>query len=151
MKCALRAVAFLAILCGALFCEGRLSGQTPPPNGIPYITNVTPPSLPPASTQASGGSFTLTVQGANFPANAVVNLRGPGSPTLHPTSTTVNASGSQIIAQFTNALSPSPGTYVVTVSNPTSVPPGSVQRRFELYSSHFQFGERDGEHGANEH
>jgi len=92
-----------------------------------------PPSLPPAPTVANNGNFTLTVLGANFPANAVVNLRGPGGLTVHPSSPTVSPSGSQIVAQFANALSSSPGTYVVTVTNPSSVSPSNTSTSNSFY------------------
>jgi len=100
-------------------------GQTAPPSGVPFIIQVSPPSLPPTTTAPGNGSFTLTILGANFPSTAIVNLTGPGNLTLHPSSTSVNASGSQITAQFTNAILASPATLFVTVTNPGGSPPST--------------------------
>ncbi len=100
-------------------------GQTAPSNAVPLITQVSPPSLSPATTAPGNGNFTLTILGANFPSTAVVNLTGPGDLTLHPSSTSVNTSGSQITAQFTNAVAASPATLFVTVTNPVGTPPST--------------------------
>jgi hypothetical protein len=99
--------------------------QTAPSNAVPLITQVSPASLPPATTAPGNGNFTLTILGANFPSAAVVNLTGPGNFTLHPSSTLVNTSGSQITAQFSNAVVGSPATLFVTVTNPNGTPPST--------------------------
>jgi hypothetical protein len=81
--------------------------------------------LPAGTTAPGNGNFTLTITGANFAPNAVVNLTGPGNFTVHPSSTSVNARGSQIVAQFTNAIQPTPTTLVVSVTNPMATPPAT--------------------------
>src|SRR4029077_2974569 len=65
---------------------------------------------------------TLTISGANFPQNAVVNLSF-GTNAIHPTTTTVNASGWQINAQFSGTIPSSPLVFSVTVTNPNGTPP----------------------------
>jgi hypothetical protein len=120
----LRMLGTVAALLILLSCTASFA-QTPPPNGVPFITQVAPPSLPPTTTAPGNGNFTLTILGANFPSNAVVNLIGPGNYTLHPSSTSVNASGTQITAQFTNAVVASPATLFVTVTNPAGIPPST--------------------------
>ncbi len=99
--------------------------QTVPPNAIPFISQVSPPSLPVTTTAPGNGNFTLTVLGANFQANSVVNLSFPGGSPVHPSTSTVNPTGSQITATFTNALLPTPATLVVTVTNPAGTPPST--------------------------
>lgn len=126
MKFVLRSLLVLQILYGS-----ALSGQTQQTNAVPFISEVTPPSLPPASASPGNGTITLTILGANFPANAVVNLVEPGNYTVHPQSTVVNASGSQIVAQFSSAVLPSPATMVVTVTNPNIGTP-SISNSFYL-------------------
>jgi hypothetical protein len=101
------------------------SGQTVPPNAIPLITQVSPPSLPPGTIPSSQSSFTLTILGANFTPNAIVNLAASPTYILHPSVTTVNPSGSRITAQFTNTVLGSPGTFAVTVTNPSGTPPST--------------------------
>jgi len=103
--------------------------QTVPLNGVPLITEVTPPSISPATTDPRLGIITLTILGANFPQNAIVNLTGvsnsgaPGNSVWHPSSTTVNLSGTKIVAQFTNANLLMPSIAVVTVTNPNGPQP----------------------------
>jgi hypothetical protein len=97
--------------------------QTVPPNAIPLITQVSPPSLPPGTAPSSESNFTLTILGANFTPNAIVNLAASPTYILRPSVTTVNPSGSRITAQFSNSVLGSPATYVVTVTNPAGTPP----------------------------
>jgi len=84
MKCVLRAFVSIAILCGALFCGGHLSGQTTRPNGTPYITNVTPLSGfvgnvslscagAPSNTSCSISPAQLALSGAT-PAQATITV-----------------------------------------------------------------------------
>lgn len=100
-------------LAGAVCCA-----QSVPANRVPFLSQVTPPSLQvPSSIQ--GGTFTLTISGANFPANPVVSLSANGdNQVLSASSATVNATGTQIVAQFPNSTLSSPTTYAVTVTNP---------------------------------
>jgi len=63
----------------------------------------------------------LTILGANFPQNAAVKLTLPQGPSLYAASVSVNATGSQIVAQFNTTL-PRPAVYAVTVSNAVNNP-----------------------------
>jgi len=119
-----RLLATLSVLT-LLLCGSIALGQTVPATAVPFITQVSPPSLPPTATAPGYGNFTLTILGANFQANLVVNLSIPGGTPVHPSSTTVNAGGSQIVAQFTNSILPTPATLLVTVTNPTGTPPST--------------------------
>ncbi|HKV61895.1 MAG TPA: Ig-like domain repeat protein [Candidatus Acidoferrum sp.] len=123
----MRMIRLLGSVSALLAClSGSVSfGQAVPPNAVPLITEVTPPSLPPTATAPGNGNFTLTILGANFPSTVVVNLTGPGNFTLHPSSTSVSATGSQITAHFTNAVVASPATLFVTVTNPGGSPPST--------------------------
>src|SRR5260370_42574010 len=94
------------------------SAQPAPATAVPFITQVSPPSLPPTATAPGNGNFTLTILGANFQSNSVVNLSFPGGTPVPASSTTVNAGGSQIAAHFTNPTLPTPATLLVTGTNP---------------------------------
>jgi hypothetical protein len=83
---------------------------------------VTPPSLP-VTGNSGPGSATLTILGANFPQNAVVNLIFPGGTAVHPASTVVNSTGSVITAQFTGNVPLAPSVLEVTVTNPNGTAP----------------------------
>ncbi len=109
----------------AWFSSAVSFGQTAHSNAVPLITQVAPPGLPAPTLSPSENNFTLTILGGNFPSNAVVNLITPVNSTLHPSSISVNSGGSQIIAQFTNTLLGSPGTFTVTVTNPSGTPPST--------------------------
>src|SRR6266478_6866726 len=117
----IRLLGSVTMLLACLSCAVSF-GQTVPPNAVPLVTQVSPPSLPPTSTAPGNGTITLTILGANFPSAAVVNLTGPGNFTLHPSSISVIAIGSKITAQFTNAVVASPATLFVTVTNPGGTP-----------------------------
>jgi hypothetical protein len=113
-----------AVVCAVLSSCGPLLAQTPPGgmNGVPFISEVTPPSLPLTGNSGSG-SATLTILGANFPQNAIVNLNFSGTTVVHPASTTVSASGSVITAQFTGNVPSAPAVFEVTVTNPNGTVP----------------------------
>ena len=108
-----------------LLSSSATFAQTVPATAVPFITEVTPPSLPPGTVPSNPNNFTLTILGANFTPNSVVNLSPTTSYILHPSVTTVNPSGSRIIAQFTNVNIGSPATFAVTVTNPTGTPPST--------------------------
>jgi hypothetical protein len=92
---------------------------------VPFITQVTPPSLPPGTNPSNPSNFTLTILGANFTPTDTVSLAPSPSYVLHSTTTTVNATGSQITAQFSNTVLGSPATLAVTVTNPAGAPPST--------------------------
>ncbi|HEY6946509.1 MAG TPA: Ig-like domain repeat protein [Candidatus Acidoferrum sp.] len=100
-----------------LFCTAADFGQTPPPSPVPLISQVTPPSLSPAAFQ--GGSFTLTILGANFAPGELVELSADGwspTPTAIAFNPTVNATGTQMVANFANVSLPAPVTLTVKVT-----------------------------------
>jgi hypothetical protein len=105
----------LSALC-LLFWATASFGETPYPNAVPQISQVTPPSLAPAPTSSQIVQFSLTIVGANFPSNAVVKLTVPGGPSIYAASSSVNGTGTQIVAQFNTTL-PRPAVYAVTVAN----------------------------------
>lgn len=89
-----------------------LLGQAPP-LAVPFIDQASPASLTPGAT-------TLTLTGANFNQNAIVALSGPGVGSTQSTSTTVNSSGTQIVASFSSSpVTSTEGTLRVTVTNPS--------------------------------
>ena len=92
--------------------------QVRPFDAVPFITQVSPPSLPMSDTAPGAGNFTLTIAGANFQPNAVVNLTLPGRVIVHPFNTSVNQNGSRIVADFSGVFLNGGATLVVSVSNP---------------------------------
>ncbi len=95
------------------FLTASLSFGQAPPLAVPFIDQVSPASLAPGST-------TLTLTGANFNQNAVVTLVAPGAGSEQSTSTTVNSSGTQILASFSSSpVTTIEGTLSVTVTNPS--------------------------------
>jgi hypothetical protein len=102
-----------------LLCYSVALGQTAP--AVPFISQVTPASIAPAPNSSLVVQFGLTILGANFPANSVVKLTLPEGPSLYAASASVNATGSQIVAQF-NTTIPRPAVYAVTVSNAVNNP-----------------------------
>lgn len=83
-----------------------LNNPPPPPNPIPTITSISP------NTATTGSaSFTLTVNGTNFVAAAVIRFGGTAA-----TATFVNST--QLTAAIPAAAIASAGTPAVTVSNP---------------------------------
>lgn len=115
----LASVSFILVCIFAMQFFGAQPGlaQGVPANAVPFISQVTPPGL---LISNAPGTFTLTILGANFTPNDVVNLSLVGSGfVIHPVTTTVNAAGSQITAVF-NGSPVSPGTFAVTVTNPTT-------------------------------
>jgi hypothetical protein len=126
----LGSVGVLALL---LPCSVALA-QTVPATAVPFITEVTPPSLPPGTSPSNQSSFTLTILGTNFTPNAVVNLAVSPTYILHPSATTVNASGSKITAQFSYVVLGSPATFTVTVTNPAGTPPSTSNPYYLPYT-----------------
>jgi hypothetical protein len=126
----LGSVGVLALL---LPCSVALA-QTVPATAVPFIAEVTPPSLPPGTSPSNQSSFTLTILGANFTPNAVVNLAVTQTYILHPSLTTVNASGSKITAQFSYVVLGSPATFTVTVTNPAGTPPSTSNPYYLPYT-----------------
>ncbi len=83
-------------------------------NFTSYTSNPVPAvdALSPSIATASGTGFTLTLTGANFAAGAVLNFNGNSR-------TTTVVSSSQLTAAITAGDIATPGTYPVTVTNPS--------------------------------
>ena len=111
----------VCVLAMLLCCWSVALGQAAPATAVPFISQVTPPSIAPAPNPSLIVQFTLTILGANFPPNAVVKLTLPQGPSLYAASASVNAVGSQIVAQFNTSL-PRPAVYAVTVANAVNNP-----------------------------
>lgn len=99
----------LAALISLTVACGYSSKTTPPVAGMmPTISALSPTSAP-----AGGAAFTLTVNGTNFAAKAVVNLNG----TAQTTNTTFVSTSQLMVAVPASAIATA-GTLSVTVTNP---------------------------------
>jgi hypothetical protein len=127
----MRMVRILWVVCLFVCFSAAVNAQTASSSGVPFISQVTPPSLSVSNSSGGPGSATFTIIGANFPQNAQVSLTANGSYVAHATSTTVNSSGSGITAQFTNNVPPGPGVFAITVTNPNGTPP-TISNAFYL-------------------
>jgi hypothetical protein len=127
----MRMVRILWVVCLVVCFSAAANAQTASSNGVPFISQVTPPSLSVFNSSGGPGSATFTIIGANFPQNAQVSLTANGTYVVHPTSTTVNSSGSQITAQFTNNVPPGPEVFAITVTNPNGMQP-TISNAFYL-------------------
>ena len=101
-----------------LLAPSRALAQVRPLDAVPFITQVSPPSLPTTVAAPGNGNFTLTIAGANFQPNVIVNVVLPGSVTIHPIDTAVTRNGSQIVADFSGVFLNAGATLVVSVTNP---------------------------------
>src|SRR5260221_477425 len=108
-----------------LLCGSAAPAQPAPATAVPFITQVSPPSLPPTATAPGNGNFTLTILGANFQSNSVVNLSFPGGTPVPASSTTVNAGGLQIASRPTKPNSSTPRRPFVTVAKPNDSRPST--------------------------
>ena len=72
-------------------------------------------ALSPNSATAGGAAFTMTVNGTNFAAKAVVNLNGTAQ-----TANTTFVSGNQLMVAVPASAIATPGTISVTVTNPAT-------------------------------
>jgi hypothetical protein len=99
----------LVILIALSVACGYSAKTTPPAVGtMPAISQ-----LNPDSATAGGAGFTLTVDGTNFNANAVVNWNG-----VAQTANTTYVSGGQLTVAVPAAAVAASGTVTVTVTNP---------------------------------
>lgn len=101
------------------FCAAAGFAQNPPVTPVPLITEVTPPSLSPANLAPGINSFTLTILGANFAPGELVELSADGwspTPTAIAFNPAVNATGTQMVANFANVSLPAPVTLTVKVT-----------------------------------
>ena len=99
----------LAALIALTVACGYSAKTTPPVAGtVPAIA-----ALAPGSATAGGAAFTLTVNGSNFGAKAVVNWNGTAQ-----TSNTTYVSGNQLMVAVPASAIATSGTISVTVTNP---------------------------------
>jgi hypothetical protein len=97
----------------AIGCGYSSKSTTPQqPGTMPAITQ-----LNPASTSAMGPAFLLTVEGANFNSNAVINFGGAAQ-------TTTFDNAGQVKATIAATAITTAGTVKVTVTNPGT--PGGI-------------------------
>jgi hypothetical protein len=99
----------LVILIAISVACGYSAKTTPPVAG----TSPTISQLNPDAVTAGGAGFTLTVNGSNFGAKAVVNWNG-----VAQTANTAYVSGSQLTVAVPAAAIANSGTVMVTVTNP---------------------------------
>ncbi len=103
-----KTILLLTLIAFGIAC-GYSAKTTPPVAGtLPAIAQ-----LSPDSETAGGAGFTLTVNGANFGAKAVVNWNG-----VAQTANTTFVSGSQLTVALPASAIATSGTVMVTVTNP---------------------------------
>jgi hypothetical protein len=105
-----KSVLLVALIAITVAC-GYSSKMTAPVAG----TMPTVSALSPNSAAAGGAAFTMTVNGTNFAAKAVVNLNGTAQ-----TANTTFVSGNQLMVTVPAAVITTPGTISVTVTNPAT-------------------------------
>ncbi len=105
-----KAILLIALIATGVAC-GYSSKMTPPVAGMmPAVS-----ALSPNSASAGGAAFTMTVNGTNFAANAVVNWNGTAQ-----TSNTTFVSGSQLTVAVPASAIGTPATISITVTNPAT-------------------------------
>jgi IPT/TIG domain len=96
-----------ALLALSLACGYSSKAATPPTAGTtPAIA-----ALSPASMNAGGPAFVLTVNGSNFSGNAAINWNGTAQ-------TTTWMGAGQVVAKIPSAAIATAGMVTVTVTNP---------------------------------
>jgi outer membrane lipopolysaccharide assembly protein LptE/RlpB len=106
----LKTILLVALIAITVAC-GYSSKMTAPVAG----TMPTVSALSPNSATAGGAAFTMTVNGTNFAAKAVVNLNGTAQ-----TANTTFVSGNQLMVTVPAAAITTAGTISVTVTNPAT-------------------------------
>jgi hypothetical protein len=97
----------VALLASSMACGYSSKATTPPTAGTtPAIA-----ALSPASMNAGGPAFVLTVNGSNFSGNAAINWSGTAQ-------TTTWMGAGQVVAKIPSAAIATAGTVTVTVTNP---------------------------------
>ncbi len=101
-----------ALIAFTVACGYSSSGKTTPPvaGTVPTIA-----ALAPDSATAGGAAFTLTVNGSNFSAKAVVNWNG-----VAQTTNTTFVSANQLMVAVPATSIANSGTVAVTVTNPAT-------------------------------
>lgn len=104
----MKALFLAALLAAGVACGYSSKSTTPATAGT--VPNVS--ELAPNSATAGGPAFVLTVNGANFNSNAVINWNGTAQ------TTTMVSPGTQVMATIPAANIADSGTVSVTVTNP---------------------------------
>jgi len=105
-----KSLLLVALIALTVAC-GYSSKMTAPVAGsMPAVS-----ALSPNSATAGGAAFTMTVNGTNFGAKAVVNLNGTAQ-----TANTTFVSGNQLMVAVPASAIATPGTISVTVTNPAT-------------------------------
>lgn len=105
----------LATVTALTLACGYSAKMTPPGAGaMPAIAQLSPPSA-----TAGGNAFTLTVNGSNFGAKAVVNWNGAAQ-----TANTTFVSNSQLTVAIPASAIATSGSVTVTVTNPATAGTG---------------------------
>jgi hypothetical protein len=105
-----KSILLVALIAITVAC-GYSSKMTAPVAGsMPAVS-----ALSPNSAAAGGAAFTMTVDGTNFGAKAVVNLNGTAQ-----TANTTFVSGNQLMVAVPASDIATPGTISVTVTNPAT-------------------------------
>jgi hypothetical protein len=109
-----RTILLVALIALTVGC-GYSSKMTAPVAGMmPTVS-----ALAPNSATAGGAAFTMTVNGTNFAAKAVVNLNGTAQ-----TSNTTFVSASQLTVAVPASAIATAGTISITVTNPATAGTG---------------------------
>lgn len=100
----------VAILVTTLACGygSKNYNNMPGSASVPAISQ-----LSPDNTNAGGAAFALTVNGTNFTSKAVVNWNGVAQSTTYVT-------GSQLVIAVPAAMTASPATVQISVTNPAT-------------------------------
>jgi hypothetical protein len=105
-----KSLLLVALIALTVAC-GYSSKMTAPVAGsMPAVS-----ALSPNSATAGGAAFTMTVDGTNFGAKAVVNLNGTAQ-----TANTTFVSGNQLMVAVPASAIATPGAISVTVTNPAT-------------------------------
>jgi len=105
-----KSLLLVALIALTVAC-GYSSKMTAPVAGsMPAVS-----ALSPNSATAGGAAFTMTVDGTNFGAKAVVNLNGTAQ-----TANTTFVSGNQLMVTVPASAIATPGAISVTVTNPST-------------------------------
>lgn len=103
-------ISLLTLIALTLACGYSSKNYAPAPGAMPAIA-----LLNPGGATAGGDAFTLTVNGSNFAAKAVVNWNG-----VAQTANTTYVSGNQLTVAVPASMIAASGTVQITVTNPAT-------------------------------
>jgi hypothetical protein len=105
-----KSLLLVALIALTVACGYNSKMTAPVAGSMPAVS-----ALSPNSATAGGAAFTMTVNGTNFGAKAVVNLNGTAQ-----TANTTFVSGNQLMVAVPASDIATPGTISVTVTNPAT-------------------------------